>query len=162
MRVCSMGMLARLHSSSYHHRRMHTSDRSRSRSSRSDELVQVKRRELFPRRMPLTLSTRMSNIQYYPDLHEQCTTVTWPKKNQDLGRALVSKTCPHRPQAFEKVNHGQAFPQENISFFDFFFLNEPIACTLKHACTRFRANVRRSDCVGPILCHIYRPKLILC
>ena len=29
---------------------------------------------------------------------------------QNLGLALVAKTCPHRPQAFSKVNHGQALP----------------------------------------------------
>ena len=29
---------------------------------------------------------------------------------QDLGLALVSKTCPHRPQAFKTVNIAEAFP----------------------------------------------------
>ena len=38
----------------------------------------------------------------------------------DLGLALVAKTCPYRPQAFKKVNNGQAFPyEENICFFIF-------------------------------------------
>ena len=52
---------------------------------------------------------------------------------EDLGLALVAKTCTHRPQAIQKVNNGQAFPQGNI-FFPRFFLNEPIAGTLRHAC----------------------------
>ena len=29
---------------------------------------------------------------------------------QDLGLALVAKTCPHPPQAFKKVHNGKAFP----------------------------------------------------
>ena len=40
---------------------------------------------------------------------------------QDVGLALVVKTCPHRPQAFENVNNGQAFRWENHFFFFFFF-----------------------------------------
>ena len=52
---------------------------------------------------------------------------------QDLGLAAVAKTCPHRPQASKKANNGQAFLSENIGFFPFFFMNEPIAGTLKHA-----------------------------
>ena len=28
----------------------------------------------------------------------------------DLRVALVAKTYPHQPQAFKKVNNGQAFP----------------------------------------------------
>ena len=29
---------------------------------------------------------------------------------QDLGLALVTKTCPHRPQAIKRAKNGQAFP----------------------------------------------------
>ena len=36
-----------------------------------------------------------------------------------------------------------------------------IARTLRHANTKFRANIPRYDCVGPILKHNYLPNLIL-
>ena len=39
---------------------------------------------------------------------------------QDLGLALMAKTCSHRPQAFKKLNNGQAFPEEKNSIFHFF------------------------------------------
>ena len=29
---------------------------------------------------------------------------------QDLGLALVTKTCPHRAQAIKRAKNGQAFP----------------------------------------------------
>ena len=53
----------------------------------------------------------------------------------------MAKTCPHRPQTFEKVNNGQAFPQENIFFLHFFALNERIAGALGHAYKTFRAKI---------------------
>ena len=40
------------------------------------ELVQVKRREFSPSRMPLALSTRMSRIKYHNDHREQWKRVT--------------------------------------------------------------------------------------
>ena len=39
--------------------------------------------------------------------------------------------CPDQPLAFKKVNNSQAFAQE-ICFF-FFFLNEPVSITPRHA-----------------------------
>ena len=72
---------------------------------------------------------------------------------QDLGLALVAKTCPHRPQAFETVHNGQAFLQRNSCFFSLFLMNEPIADTLRHAYKRLRAVIRRSDRIGPTLSH---------
>ena len=42
------------------------------------------------------------------------------------------------------------------------FLSERDDCMhSRHACRTFRANIRRSDCAGPTLTHIYRSKLIL-
>ena len=34
-----------------------------------------------------------------------------------------------------------------------FFLGEPLPGAPSHVCTKFRANIRRTDCVGPILNH---------
>ena len=68
---------------------------------------------------------------------------------QGLGLALAAKMCPHRPQAFKKVENGQAFPSE-FFFFHFFFLNEPVTGTPRHAYTFFRNNLRRIDCVRSI------------
>ena len=68
----------------------------------------------------------------------------------DLGLALVAKTFPHRPQAFEMVNNGQQWSGVSIRkdiCFHFIFLNEPIAGTPRHVCKKFHANIRRSDCV---------------
>ena len=52
---------------------------------------------------------------------------------QGLGLALlkVAKSCPHRPQAFKKVNNGQAFPQEK-QFFS--FSTERAHCSYSKAC----------------------------
>ena len=37
--------------------------------------------------------------------------------------------------------------------------NEPLPGAPRHFfCTKFRANIRRTDCVGPIYSHIWRPK----
>ena len=58
--------------------------------------------------------------------------------NQALGLALVAKTCPHRPQVFQKVN-GQAFPKEYSIFFLVVFVNEPLAGSLRHVCKHVHA-----------------------
>ena len=55
---------------------------------------------------------------------------------QDLGLALVAKTCSRRPQASKRVNSGQTFPLETSIVF-FLFSNEPIAGSMRHACTFF-------------------------
>ena len=33
----------------------------------------------------------------------------------------------------------------------FFLLDEPLPGAPRHVCTKFRSNIRRTDCVGPIL-----------
>ena len=40
-----------------------------------------------------------------------------------------------------------------------FLLDEPLPGAPRHVGAKFRANVRRTDFAGPILSHIYRPKL---
>ena len=57
---------------------------------------------------------------------------------QGLGLALVPKTCPRRPQAFNKVNNGQGFPKNIFQK----VLNEPIAGTPMHVCKGFHAHIR--------------------
>ena len=37
-------------------------------------------------------------------------------------------------------------------------INEPLPGAPKHVCTKFRANIRKTDCVGPILSQIERRK----
>ena len=49
--------------------------------------------------------------------------------SQDLGLALVAKTCSHRPLAFEKADNGQAFPWQKKCF-----LSERIDCRCSTAC----------------------------
>ena len=66
---------------------------------------------------------------------------------KDLGLALAPKTCPDQSQAFKEVNSGQALTvgkTKNI------YMNEPLPGALRHVCTKFSANIRRTDCVGPI------------
>ena len=70
---------------------------------------------------------------------------------KDLGLALAPKMCPDQSQAFKEVNNSRAFTvgrKKNI-----FFLDEPLPGAPKHICTKFSANIRRTDCVGPILSH---------
>ena len=40
-----------------------------------------------------------------------------------------------------------------------FLPDEPLQEDPRHVGAKFRANVRRTDFAGPILSHIYRPKL---
>ena len=49
-------------------------------------------------------------IWYRTDPHEQQKRATWLHFFvEDLGLALVAKTCPHQPQAFKKAKKGQEF-----------------------------------------------------
>ena len=72
---------------------------------------------------------------------------------KDLGLALAPKMCPDQSQAFKEVNNSQAFTvgRKKMSLF---FLGEPLPGAPSHVCTKFRANIRRTDCVGPILSQI--------
>ena len=65
--------------------------------------------------------------------------------------------CPDRSQASKEVGNSQAFTAEEKKCL--FFLNEPLPGALRHVCTNFRANIRRTDCVGPILSQIERPNI---
>ena len=63
--------------------------------------------------------------------------------------ALAPKMCPDKSQAFKEVSSSQAVTvgskkSEPI----FFFLDEPFPGAPRHVCTKFRANIRRTDCVG--------------
>ena len=76
---------------------------------------------------------------------------------KDLGLALAPKVCPGQSQALKKVNNSQAFTVGRKTS-DPFFLDEPLPGASRHVCAKFRANIRRTGCVGPILSQIYRPK----
>ena len=107
----------------------------------------------------------LRSIWYHADRHEQWKKVISPVFFffYDLGLALATKTCPRLPQAFKKVNNSQAFSsEESLFFLSFSFLGATKCRVPQGTLTeRFRANIRRSDFVGPILSHIYRPKIIL-
>ena len=53
----------------------------------------------------------------------------------------------------KKVKNNQAFPWEEKTSSHFFFRNEPLSGARGYVCTQFRANIRRTDCVGPLLSH---------
>ena len=79
---------------------------------------------------------------------------------QDLlmGLALGAKTCPHRPQAFKKVNNGQVFPLGNKHFV-FCFPSKRAECRYSTACLKkISRKYSKSDCVGPISSCILCPK----
>ena len=76
---------------------------------------------------------------------------------KDLGPALAPKMCPEQSQAFKEVNNSQPF---TVGFFDDpFLLDKPLPGISRHACTKFRANIRRTDCVAPIVCKILSPEI---
>ena len=69
------------------------------------EPVQAYRPKLCPPQTPHATAARMSRIQYHTDLHGQRTVEEGDIARfvgQDQGQALVAKTCPHRPQAFQQ------------------------------------------------------------
>ena len=74
---------------------------------------------------------------------------------------IVTKTCLHPPQAFEKLNNGQAFRTNNSLFFPPFFLTSRLqvleGMPIKHF-NQIRG-IRRSECVGSSS-HTWHPKLI--
>ena len=75
-----------------------------------------------------------------------------------LGLALGAKMCPDQSQAFKEVNNSQAFTAGRKKNDPLFFLDEPLPGAPRHVCTKFRANIRRTDCVGPIESPFLRPK----
>ena len=76
---------------------------------------------------------------------------------QNLGLALVGKTCPHSPPT-TGLQKGQC---SGVSVGkQFFFWTSQLKVLLRHAYRRFRANIRKSDCVGPTLSNLYGAKLI--
>ena len=97
--------------------------------------------------------TRMSDIWHHAHRHEQwkraASLVAFVK---DLKLALALKIRPDQSQAFEEVNNSQAFTVGKKK--THLFLNEQLAGAPRHVCTKFRANIRRADCVGPISSHI--------
>ena len=80
---------------------------------------------------------------------------------KDLALALAPKMCPDQSQAFKEVNNSQAFAVARKKITRFFFLAEPLPGAPRHVCTKFRANILRTDCVEPALNHVQRPKMSL-
>ena len=64
--------------------------------------------------------------------------------------ALAPKMCPDQSQAFKEVSSSQAFTSKK-SEPNFFFPDEPFPGAPRHVCTKFRANIRKTDCVGQII-----------
>ena len=54
----------------------------------------------------------------------------------------------HKPS--KRSITGRHLPQEDNNM-TLFFLNEPLPGDQRHVCTKFGANLLRTDCVGPIL-----------
>ena len=69
------------------------------------------------------------------------------------GLALAAKTYPDQPRAFQKANNTPSGVSVGRSIVFVYFLIEPVSGTPGHVCKTFRANIRRTDCVGPILGH---------
>ena len=63
---------------------------------------------------------------------------------KDLGLVLALKMCPDQSQAFEGVNFTVGRKKTTP-----YFLGEPLPGAPRHVCTKFRANIRRTNCVGP-------------
>ena len=68
--------------------------------------------------------------------------------------ALAAKTSPDQSQAFKEVNISQVFFELHWFCFPACFLKRPSAGTPRHVCQTFRANTRRSHCVGPTFTEI--------
>ena len=64
-----------------------------------------------------------------------------------LGLAQAPKMCPDQSQAFKEVNNSQEGKTKKKNFF---FRDEPLPGAPRHVRTKFRANIRRTDCVGPV------------
>ena len=100
--------------------------------------------------MSHAIATRTSHIWYHANRHEQWKSVT---KSvffaKDLGPV---KMCPDQSQAFNEVNNSQAFTvgRKNND-------PEPLPGAPRHVCTKFRANNRRTDCVGAIYAILSQP-----
>ena len=107
-------------------------------------------------RAPHAIATRMSHIWYHANRHEQWNRVTQPlffhEGSTAVGLALAPKMCPDQSQVFKGVNNSQAFTMGRGKN------DEPLPGAPRHACTKLRENIRRTDCKGPILSNIYRPK----
>ena len=82
-------------------------------------------------------------------------------RDKDLGIVHAPKMCLDQSQAFKEVNSNRAFTvgrRKEKEKHDF-FLTEPLPGVPRHVCTEFSANIRRIDCIGPILSHIYRHQI---
>ena len=63
-----------------------------------------------------------------------------------LGLPLAPKMYPDQSQAFKEVNNSQAFTAEEKINGPLFFLEEPFSGAPRHVGTKFRVNIRRTDC----------------
>ena len=63
--------------------------------------------------------------------------------------------CPDLSHAFKEVNNSQAFTvRRKKKKRPVIFLDEPVPGAPRHVFTKFRANIRTTDCVGPIVSQI--------
>ena len=96
-------------------------------------MVQAYHPNFHQSRMPHAMATRMSDIWYHANRHEQWNRATSPVSFvKDLKLALALKIRPDQSQAFEEVNNSQAFTvgkkKINTSF------SERAACRCSKAC----------------------------
>ena len=92
--------------------------------------------------MPHAIATRMSHISYHADRHKQFFV-------EDLRLALTLKMCSDQSHAFKEVSNCQGFTVGRKKITPFFSERAASRCSLRHVCTKFRANIRRTDCIGP-------------
>ena len=74
----------------------------------------------------------------------------------DLELALGPKMCSDQSQTFKEVKYSKKFTAEEKKNDPFF--SGPAASGCSEECKKFRAKNQRTDCVGPILSRIQRPK----
>ena len=77
---------------------------------------------------------------------------------KEPGLTLALKMCPNHSQAFEEVNNSQAFTVGKTKI-TLFFSDEPLPGAPRHACTKFRASIRGTDCVRTNIKSYLTPKI---
>ena len=87
---------------------------------------------------------------YHTCRHEQWKRLFF--SGPTVGLALAAKTCPHWPQSCKRSTTVRRFRRKKPLFF-VCFLMQSISGTPRYAYKKFRANSRRSDCIGLILRH---------
>ena len=95
--------------------------------------------------MPHAIATRMSQIWYHAgDITS--LFVKGPRTGasaEDVSRSITGL------QRGQRGHSSQGIFRRKKKNEPFIFLDEPLPGAPSHVCTKFRANIRRTDCVGP-------------